>query len=306
MPVMGNYLAVILIWSTTPLAIKLSNGSLTAYAAVLSRMLLAFVLTAVVIAMIKHVAGLKRKHWRLYWIASLGLFPNMLLVYLAADYIPSGLISVMFAMVPIISGILGALVLKESFFTVRKVLALVMAIAGLLIVFSSQVNLGEDAYIGIGLMLVSNLIFSISQVGTRYLQKDTPIDALEQTFGSLTFALPGFFLTWWLMDGGMPSSVSMESLWAVIYLAVVGSLLGFVAYFVILRQLPLALVSIIPLITPVLALWLGAAVLSEVVSYQLMMGSALIIVALAAYDEAFSSAVRKRWLGFYERAGQGS
>ncbi|WP_062262244.1 DMT family transporter [Endozoicomonas arenosclerae] len=294
MPVLGNYLAVILIWSTTPLAIKLSNGSLSAYAAVLSRMLLAFLLTAVVIAMIKHVAGLKRKHWRLYWVASLGLFPNMLLVYMAANYIPSGLISVLFAMVPIISGVLGAVVLKEPFFVARKILALALAITGLLVVFASQWSLGKDAFIGIGLMLIANLVFSISQVGTRYLQKETHIDALEQTFGSLTFALPGFFLTWWLMDGGMPSEVSMQSLWAVIYLAVVGSLLGFVAYFVILRQLSLALVSVIPLITPVLALWLGAAVLSEVITTQLMVGSALIILALAAYDEAFSNVIRKR------------
>ncbi|MGI9281304.1 MAG: DMT family transporter [Endozoicomonas sp.] len=273
MPVLGNYLAVILIWSTTPLAIKLSNGSFSAYASVLSRMLLAFLLTAVAIAMIKHMAGLKRKHWRLYWVSSLGLFPNMLLVYMAANYIPSGLISVLFAMVPIISGILGAWVLKEPFFVTRKILALAMAVCGLLVVFASQWTLGKEAFIGIGLMLVSNLVFSISQVGTRYLQKETGIDALEQTFGSLTFALPGFFLTWWVMDGGMPTEVSVQSVWAVIYLAVVGSLLGFVAYFVILRRLPLAMVSVIPLITPVLALWLGAAVLSEAITMQLMLGA---------------------------------
>ena len=294
MPVLGNYLAVILIWSTTPLAIKLSNGSLSAYAAVFSRMLLAFILTAVVIAMIKHGAVLKRENWRLYWVSSLGLFPNMLIVYMAANYIPSGLISVMFAMVPIISGLLAAKVLREPFFVFRKMVALAIAMSGLLVIFASQLTLADDAWIGIGLMLISNVVFSLSQVGVRYLQRTKQIDALEQTFGSLSFALPGFFLVWFMMDGGMPVSVSMESVWAIVYLAVVGSLLGFAAYFAVLRQLPLTLIAIIPLVTPVLALWLGAAVLHEAVSIELMLGSGLIIAALAAYDENLLGFVKKR------------
>ncbi|CAA0080956.1 Uncharacterised protein [BD1-7 clade bacterium] len=284
MPVLGNYLAVIFIWSTTPLAIKISNSGLSAFASVALRMVMAFVLTAIVIAMIKHSAGLKRRHWPLYVVSSLGLFPNMLVVYLAANYIPSGLISVMFAMTPIASGLFASRMLGEPFLVARKMLALLVALCGLAMIFLAQAQLGPDAIFGIGLMALSVVIFSLSQVGSKYLQQRYSAEPLEQTFGALTFAIPGFVASWYVFDGAVPTVFEASSLWAVIYLAVIGSLLGFAAYFSILQQLPVALVSVIPLITPMLALWLGVVVLNETISLPLVLGSVLILSALAGYD----------------------
>ncbi|CAA0079642.1 Uncharacterised protein [BD1-7 clade bacterium] len=292
MPVLGNYLAVIFIWSTTPLAIKISNSGLSAFASVALRMVLAFVLTAIVIAMIKHSAGLKRRHWPLYAVSSLGLFPNMLVVYLAANYIPSGLISVMFAMTPIASGLFAARLLGEPFLVARKMLALLVALCGLTMIFLEQAQLGLDAIFGIGLMALSVVIFSLSQVGSKYLQQRYSAEPLEQTFGALTFAIPGFVVSWYVFDGAVPTVFEASSLWAVIYLAVIGSLLGFAAYFSILQQLPVALVSVIPLVTPMLALWLGVVVLNESISLPLVLGSVLILSALAGYDGTLVSRVQ--------------
>lgn len=42
MSVLLNYVAVILIWSTTPLAIKVSSTSVSPFAAILYRMVIAF------------------------------------------------------------------------------------------------------------------------------------------------------------------------------------------------------------------------------------------------------------------------
>ena len=297
MSVISNYLAVIFIWSTTPLAIHYSNESLSSHAAALLRMLLAFILAAVVIAIWKNQSALKRENWLIYVVAGLALFPNMSLVYMASKTIPSGLISVLFALTPITSGLLAAVVLKERFSGPLKCLSIALALAGLLVIFRSQISLQPEAVAGIAMMLVSNFIFSASQVATKYLQNgkaargEVPVDAFEQTFGALTFAVPGLLLSWWIFDGQIPAQLSDNSVLSIIYLAVIGSLLGFAAYFAVLKNVSVSIISMIPLITPALALWLGAYMLSEPISLSLQIGTALIISGLLVYDRTMVTAL---------------
>ncbi|NRB37189.1 MAG: EamA family transporter [Pseudomonadales bacterium] len=297
MSVPVNYLAVIFIWSTTPLAIHFSNQSLSAHAAILLRMLLAFLLAAIFIAVWRNQSTLKRQNWKVYLVAALAIFPNMPLVYMAAKTIPSGLISVLFALTPLTTGLLAAIFLKQRLSSVYQVSAIFIALAGVLVIFQAQISLQSEALPGILMMLLSNLIFSASQVGTKYLQAcreekgEPPVDVFEQTFGALTFAVPGLFISWCLFDGQFPTQVSTQSLWSIVYLAVIGSLIGFAAYFAVLKNYSVAIVSLIPLITPALALWLGATILSEPVSRSLQLGTALIIAGLFIYDTSLLKSV---------------
>ena len=142
-------------------------------------------------------------------------------------------------------------------------------------------------------MFVSNIVFSLSQVGVKYLQKTHSISAFEQTFGALAFSMPGLIISWWLMDGEIPISLTATSAYAVLYLAVIGSLFGFAAYFSVLNHLPVVVVSVIPLITPAFALWLGALLLNEPLGIPLMIGTAFIVMALALYDGVFSQFIDK-------------
>ncbi|HEY9034794.1 MAG TPA: DMT family transporter [Pseudomonadales bacterium] len=285
MPVIASYILVVMIWATTPMAIKLSSLGMSAQAAILLRMLLATVLMSLVVAVWRHAACLKRRHLPVYLAASIALFPNMALVYQASGWISSGMIAVMFALTPIVSGILAALLLREKRLGLRAVLAIAMALAGLLLVFVDQLALSATALKGIGLMLCSVLLFSISQVAVKYLQRELIVDASEQTLGALLLSLPGLLASWLWFDGSLPLQAPAASLYAIAYLAVVGSVLGFVAYYFILSKLSVALVSLIPMITPVLALWLGVLVLHEQVSPQLQAGSALIVLALLVYQQ---------------------
>ena len=128
MSVLVNYVAVIIIWSTTPLAIKLSNSSASPYAAVMLRMVIAFFLAAAFIAVWKNTAVLKKENWKIYAVAGIGIFPNMPIVYLAANYIPSGMIAVLFALTPLTSGLIAGFLLKEKVLDRARVFALSLAI----------------------------------------------------------------------------------------------------------------------------------------------------------------------------------
>lgn len=281
--VLSAYVGVIVIWSTTPLAIRLSNESFTPIASATLRMLVALVF-ALGLAFLLQRGGLRLwQHRKVYLAASVGIFPNMPLVYWAAEYIPSGLISVLFGLSPLVTGLAARYILGEGF-TARRMLALSVALAGMLVIFLEQMAIGERGIFGVGLMLLSTIIFSISGVYVKHFGSHLVVSPLNQTIGALVYALPGLCICWFVFDGSKPETVSSVSLSAVLYLAVIGSVLGFGAYFYILQRLSVGAVSLIPLVTPGLALILGNIVIHEPLSLQTLLGTALIVSGLAIYD----------------------
>ena len=62
-----------------------------------------------------------------------------------------------------------------------------------------------------------------------------------------------------------------------------GSLIGFFAYFFILQRLTASTVALITLITPVIALTLGALLNNEAINSELVFGAILITLGLAIY-----------------------
>ena len=78
-------------------------------------------------------------------------------------------------------------------------------------------------------------------------------------------------------------SGDLRGLSAIIYLAVFGSLLGFYCYFQILSRLPAATVALVTLITPVLALTLGSLLNGESLGGMVLIGAAVIVLALSLF-----------------------
>ncbi|MCH4563116.1 EamA family transporter [Halomonas sp. EGI 63088] len=109
------------------------------------------------------------------------------------------------------------------------------------------------------------------------------VGPLEQTLGALAFSLPCFLVLWLTSGESLTIPLSPRGLWSVLYLALFGSLLGFLCYFLILSRLPAATVALVTLITPVLALTLGMTLNREQPSASMLIGAALILVALGAY-----------------------
>jgi len=78
MKVTVAYLCVIAIWSTTPLAIKWSNGSFF-IAAISLRVVIALAVCLAILAILRRPVAVHRSDWTAFGAGLLGLFPNMLL-----------------------------------------------------------------------------------------------------------------------------------------------------------------------------------------------------------------------------------
>src|SRR5438045_4095449 len=78
-----------------------------------------------------------------------------------------------------------------------------------------------------------------------------------------------------------PSTFSVRSLLALAYLVVFGSLVAFTAYTWLLQNAPVSLVSTYAFVNPVVAVILGALVLAEAITLNVLIGAAVIVVAVA-------------------------
>lgn len=276
------YAGVVLIWSTTPLAIQWSNSSLSFVTAISVRMVIALaVCLAILIAMRKPLVE-SSKDWLAFLTGAVGLFPNMLIVYWSAQFIPSGVMAVVLGMFPFTVGTFSYFILKENVFTVGKVLALIIAIMGLTLIHIEQMEIGGHAIYGVLGMLTSTILWGFSSVCMKAVGGQ--VDAFRLSTGVLLVATPGFIISWFFMDGRIPEFVDMHSMLGVIYLVIAGSVLGGTLFFYVLRHCPVDTVSLITLITPVIAIVIGMMVQDESLSAMSILGCTMIVSSLAIYQ----------------------
>jgi drug/metabolite transporter (DMT)-like permease len=282
MSVPAAYIGVIIIWSTTPLAIQWSSESVGFLFGVVLRMLIGLTLAGLLLMLTQRRWSWSSQAVRAYFAVALGIYGAMISVYWGAQYIPSGLISVLFGLTPIVTGIMAMVLLGERSLNVFKLSGVLVAIGGLTLIFSADLVLGDQAYLGIVAVLCSVVIHSLSAILIKKI--DAQVTALELTTGGLLFSVGAYLVTWFLSGNGWPEQIPLRAMGSIVYLGVFGSVLGFFMYFYALKRLSAVTIALVTLITPVIALLLGFVVNGERLSAEVLAGSGLVLLGLLIYQ----------------------
>lgn len=283
MSVPAAYLGIILIWSTTPLAIQWSTQGAGFAFAVLARMAIGVALAALLLAVRRIGFPLHPRARRSYVAGGLGLFGAMTLTYWGARYVHSGLISVLFGLTPLVTGVFAAFWLGERSLTPLRLGGTALGIAGLATIFAQGEGAGgAQAALGLAALVLAVVIYSASMVWIKRIGDDSP--PLATTAGTLGVALPLFGLVWWFVEGRLPVDLPWRAGAAIAYLGVFGSVLGFALYFYVIRHMEAGSVALITLATPVLALLLGQALNGEQIGTRVWLGTALIAGGLLLHQ----------------------
>ena len=276
------YSFVVFLWSTTPLAVKWSNSSLSFIAAVSLRMAIALVICLAIMAVSRRRLIEKKSDWLVFFVASLGLFPTMVLVYWATQFIPSGLIAVIFGLYPFMIGFFSLFILNENIFNTYRSIALVIATVGLIIINGEQLLLGYQSILAVSVAILAVFIFGFNSVWLKSIGSN--MDPIRQVTGTLIVATPGFVVSWWVFDGTLPTTIDFKSALGVSYLSIAGSVLGQAAFFYVVAKCSVASVGIITLITPVTAMMISVFFAGESFSDWTFIGCGMIILALTVYQ----------------------
>jgi drug/metabolite transporter (DMT)-like permease len=201
----------------------------------------------------------------------------------AQQGIPSGIAALIVTAVPVL-----VLLLDWAFFSKRSptkqaLAGTLIAVAGVVIIVTHTRSLSGEAHpIYLFSMLAAVTGWSLGTL----LQKRSarPDQALSFTCAQMMFG--GVFqLLMSLVDSEWShfefGAVSLKSALALLYLIVFGSIVTFNCYLWLLTRVPASKVTTYALVNPVVALFLGAVILSERLTSLALTAAALVLVGVA-------------------------
>ncbi len=282
MRILAAYIGMILILSTTPLAVQWSGNGSGYLFATTSRIVLSAVLAIMLLSMLRLPMVWTRQACQSYLVAGLGIFFSILAIHWSAQYIPSGWIAVISGLAPISTGVMAVVWMKAPSFTIVKLIGISFGVGGLIVIFGQGMMLSEATLYGTGGMLLAVVSRSASAVCLKYIHE--PLNGLVLTTGGLLVATPLFLLVWFGFDNIWPDEIGMRAAFSIVYLAVFVNLIGFALYFYLLRNIDLTRLELIALIAPVCALLLGMQFNQEVISSSVWIGTLMILSGLVCFE----------------------
>ncbi len=275
------YFVVVLIWSTTPLALKWSVETGSSTGSLFARIALATVIGLLYLHAIKRPLRWHKTAVHSYVIAAIGLFGSLGLVYLAAPAVSSGLIAVINGLGPLMTGLLNQFWPNATRLRAPQWFGCLLGFGGIFVVFGDALNTRPEQLPALCMLLVATVILSGSAIALQRVKADE--HPLNQTVGTLLVTTPFFGLLWLGSGQTLDLTLTLRATSAIVYLAVIGSLTALLCYYLLLTRLSAAAVSMVSLITPVIALALGTVLNGERPGASIWIGTALIISALATY-----------------------
>lgn len=285
MRVLLAYLGMVLLWATTPLAIKWSVDGFGVLGGVTSRMTIGTLCMMMLMLLLKKRLSFSRLACLTYAAVALQIYGAMCVVYWGAQFIPSGWISVVSGLNPLVTALFAAIWLNERSFTFGKILSYLLGIVGLAIMFGSADKLNSDAMLGVFGVLASVVLQALSAIAIKRIPSKLP--ALSQVTGGLLFSLPFYFVTFKIGGGDIPLQFSLIHFLSVLYLGIIATPVGFMLYYYLLSQRSATQVSLVTLVSPVLSLWLGHSANNEPMTLDIIIGTTLILLALVIHNASF-------------------
>ncbi len=266
-------------WGTTWLASKEAVTNVPALQIIAIRQLIGGSLYIVFFSFKKH-AWPKGKQWMVILVLSFLTFmlSNTLSTW-GIKFIPSGLGAIMGAIFPLWLVIITMFQGKRL--PNQAMVGLLLGFGGVCIIFYEHLKefLNPDFTFGILLSLAATISWAF---GTLY----TKQEAINfNPYFSLGFQMiiSGIIVLSIAESTGNVvklSEIPASSWWAISYLVIIGSVLTFVAYIYSLQRLPTELASIYAYINPIVAVLLGAALLSEKLTIFIAIGGAITIAGV--------------------------
>jgi drug/metabolite transporter (DMT)-like permease len=215
------------------------------------------------------------------------------LVAVAEQTIPSGVAALLVALLPAWLVVLGRIFVGE---TISRpiVLGLVIGFAGVAILAAPWDTQGQLDPLGLAAILVSPVLWATGSIFSAHKAVEpsdpTRAIAIQMLSGGVVMAVIGLVVGDWARFD--PAAVSTTSLLAIVYLAAVGSIVGYTSYIWLLRHAPLAKIGTYAYVNPVVAFVLGAWLANEPVTPRTVAASVVILFAVALIVTVRSRASR--------------
>ncbi len=277
-----SLLTIWIVWGSTYLAIRVAVREMDPFAAAAARYLLAGVAMAGIAMVVDRANGWPTRsqllHYSLIGVLFLG-FGNGFVMW-SEKRIPSGIAALLVATVPLWMTILDGLRPGGQPWSVRAWIGTLIGLVGVFLVARPEGGDWSGHLAGIAALQVATIAWSIGALYSQSVPKKLPVmtaSAVEMLVGAGALLLESKLAG---EDLATLRAASADAWWSLAYLVVFGSLVGFTAFSYCLNELPAATVGTYAYVNPVVAVALGAFFLGEPLSAWLLVGGALILLAV--------------------------
>jgi drug/metabolite transporter (DMT)-like permease len=224
------------------------------------------------------------REWRSATLLGLVIFVlDYGLLFWAEQRVPSGIAAVMLAMIPAFMALSEIIFLRTQTLTVRLVVALLIGIGGVAVLMSRSMNLGGAPIDkrGAAALIVASMSWSVASALTRKLTlpKSKVMSSGAQMLAggvllAITAAMLGEFRNF------HPWTVSREVWFALLYLIVAGSIVGFTAYVWLIHHESPTKVGTYAYVNPIVAVLVGYFFGGEALSMRTILGTMFVLISV--------------------------
>jgi drug/metabolite transporter (DMT)-like permease len=271
------------VWGSTYLAIRVGVREMPPFVMAAIR----FTAAGIILFAWLRLTGTSNPRWR-EWLAATLLATMIFLLdygclFWAEQRVPSGIAAVVLATIPVFITLLEVIYLRTQRLTLRLSAALVVGLCGVAVLMNHSFSLGEAPVNSAGALalLVAAFTWSVATVLTRRMplpESKAMSAAAQMVSGGLQLfvlaALTGEFSSF------HPQSVSWSAWFAVAYLIVAGSIVGFTAYVWLLHYESPTRIGTYAYVNPVVAVALGYLIGKEAIGPRTLLGTFLILISV--------------------------
>lgn len=273
-----SFFAVYVIWGTTFLAIRIAVEELPPLFAAAARFLTAGIVLYGFMR-IRGVAAPTLRQWRNLSIVALFLFvAEYAPLFWAEKSVPSGVVSVLAATIPILTLVAEAVILREKHLKPGTIIATLLGFSGvaILLLHGAHSTFGLVPCVAV---LAGSVCWAVGSVFNRSmdLPKSRPVTA------GATMMLGGVGL--FALSAGFGElhplpHISLRAVWALLYLIVFGSLVAFTAFVWLIGHMSASRVSSYAYVNPVIAIAIGYFWAGEPITPRILAGTALVLISV--------------------------
>jgi len=272
------WLILCLIWGSTWFFIKIGLADLPPITFSAARFGLAVLILAPLIKLFKFAMPKTGAEWRLMALTGFLQFSlNYSAVFWSEQYISSGLAALLQAMITVFGLLLAWIFLPSEKITRGKIIGVLIGIVGVAVIFIDQLRV-ENWMAFAGCVAIVLGAYAAAQASILVKAKASGLHPASMVFSQMICGLPAIII-YALVREGNPLNLnwSWTAILCVIYLTIFGTITAFWLYYWLLSKIESTKAMMISLVTPLLAVVIGAVFLGETLPPQTFVGGLLIL-----------------------------
>ena len=272
-------IVVAVVWGTTYLGIRVAVETIPPWFVTSIRQGLAAIIVLGILLFKKELVWIG---WKNFYSQ---LIPALLMLVLANGFttiaeqtLPSGLTSIMSALSPVII-FLGSILFGLQKPSLKGFFGVILGFSGVVFIFRDGLGaiLDPNYKIGIFFLSIGILGWASGNIYTKKHAHKTNNIALNLFYQFTIASLIQLILAFVFSPNSNANSWSLRSIFAVIYLAIFGSVITFFCYHYALKRVTVVQISILNYFNTIIAVFLGWLLLDEIITSDFIIATLLII-----------------------------